>query len=215
MAVVCARQRGLWFCTFGTFLLVAVIGCMPAPTHTAVEDSARRDYGSPKPRTAPLEPGDLLPLFEVEGWVNGPPPSPGAAGVKLLVVDLWSHWCPLCAGTAPALRDLHKKYAGQGVAFMGLTNMQQAPTEGYVRKHSIPWANGYGLNSSMIGALQARSGMPGPPDYELAPTLYIVGPDRRIRWVDGQGRFRHVEPTTWARQVDEAIEATLSSLNKN
>ena len=56
----------------------------------------------PRPSRAPLPPGtypagplrtgEAAPLFESAGWLNGPPPSPGSHGPRLIVVDVWSDW---------------------------------------------------------------------------------------------------------------------------
>src|SRR6516162_9638388 len=55
------------------------------------------------PATPALKAGDKLPALAAEGWVNGTPPSPSAPGVRLLVVDVWAPWCPLCRQGAPEL----------------------------------------------------------------------------------------------------------------
>jgi hypothetical protein len=40
----------------------------------------------------PLNPGDRVPPFAAEGWLNGPPPTPGAEGARVIVADLWALW---------------------------------------------------------------------------------------------------------------------------
>ena len=30
--------------------------------------------------------------------------------------------------------------------------------------------------------------------YEIAPTLYLIGPDGIVRWTDQQARYRHTDP---------------------
>jgi len=88
---------------------------------------------------------------------------------------------------------------------VSLTNHSQLMVENFVRKHSIPWANGYEATAGTILRLGAGSGMPGPAEYEVAPTLYLVGPDGRVRWVDGRGRYHHAKPDEWEATVDVAI----------
>src|SRR5439155_18777796 len=72
------------------------------------------------PARGPLQPGEHAPPIAAGGWLNGDPPSPGAA---LTVVDFWASWCPFCKQTAPDLAALHAKYAPRGVAFVGLSTM--------------------------------------------------------------------------------------------
>jgi thiol-disulfide isomerase/thioredoxin len=188
-----------------------VAGCDPPAGRPAEVDPARRAQGAARPATPPLKPGDPLPPLEAAGWLNGPPPAPGSPGVRLLVVDVWGIWCPNCALSAPGLERVYEKYSPQGVAFVSITNSEQAVVEGYVKRHAVPWPSGYGASSGTIAALGAASGMPGPVEYELAPTLYLVGPDGRVRWADGRGRFRHVEPQAWERDLDAAIAAALAA----
>lgn len=193
----------------GALALWLAVGCEPPPNARVETPDA------PRPRatgvaTPPLEVGAALPPLQAEGWVNGPPPAPGAAGTRLLVVDVWGTWCPYCARSAPELVQLHKKYADRGVAFVSITNTHRGVVEGFVRRHALTWANGYGASPETIAALGAGSGMTGPPEYESAPTVYLVGPDGRVRWTDGRGRMKHEEPDAWARKLDAAIADALA-----
>jgi hypothetical protein len=40
----------------------------------------------------PLAAGEKLPPLEAAGWLNGSPPQPGAPGVRLIVLDVWTQW---------------------------------------------------------------------------------------------------------------------------
>jgi thiol-disulfide isomerase/thioredoxin len=161
------------------------------------------------PASTTLKVGDTLPPLIAKGWVNGPPPVLGAAGQKLLVVDVWAHWCPFCKATAPNLVQLHAKYSPMGVAFVGVTNMPDDMVEDYVQKSKIPWANGYLIDGDMITRLGAGSGM-SVAGYQIAPTIYIVGPDGVIRWTDGRHRQRHPKTTDWEKELDAGIAAALA-----
>jgi thiol-disulfide isomerase/thioredoxin len=186
--------------------LLAGVGCgrEPEPPTPAARQSTGR-------ATPPLKPGDPLPPREAGGWVNGPPPRPDAPGVRLLVVDVWAPWCPYCRLGAPGLSRVYAKYAARGVAFVSLTNVPRDQGEAHAREFSAPWANGYEITAETAAALGAGSGMSGPAAYEIAPTLYLVGPDGRVRWTDSRGRFRHVEPEKWEQDVGAAIEAELAA----
>ena len=52
------------------------------------------------------------------------------------------------------------------------------------------------------------------PGYEIAPIIYLVGPDGRIRWTDGRARYRHEKPDKWGNDVAAAIEAALAEPSK-
>jgi thiol-disulfide isomerase/thioredoxin len=159
--------------------------------------------------TPALKAGDTLPALDAEGWLNGTPPAPSAPGVRLLVVDVWAHWCPFCRQGAPGLADLYKKHAGHGVRFVSLTNMHRNPVARFVEEFGLVWPNGYGATPETIAALGAGSGL-GMPGYGVAPTLYLVGPDGKIVWSDEQARFHHAESAQWRRDVERAIDTALT-----
>lgn len=156
------------------------------------------------PVTPPLGVGAALPPLRAAGWLNGPPPAPGQAGVRLLVVDVWALWCPFCSRNAPGLSDVFEKYKSRGVAFVSLTNQDETGAKGYVRGQSAPWPSGYGIDRDMIIALGVGSGMM-TRGYEIAPTVYLVDPTGRVVWTDDRGRHRHVDAATWAADLDAAV----------
>ena len=162
----------------------------------------------PGPAGKPLEPGSALPRLTAEGWLNGDPPTPGTKGVRLIVVDLWAHWCPFCKQGAPGLVQLFQKYHEKGVAFVSLTNMKRESVQEYVGQQSIPWSSGYGMDAATMVALGVNSGMP-MPGYGVAPTLYLVDRHGRVSWCDHQGRFHHKVTADWLKDVDGAIAAAL------
>ena len=86
--------------------------------------------------------------------------------------------------------------------------MPRQSTQAMTDQMKITWPSGFGLSDGSVFALHADSGMVAP-GYEVAPVLYITGPDNRIRWLDDQGRLRHKEPDAWERELDTAIERLL------
>jgi hypothetical protein len=104
----------------------------------------------------------------------------------------------------------YEKYSSRGVAFASITNHERAVVENFVRTHSVRWPHGYAATAGHVAALGAGSGMTGPAEYEVAPTLYLVGPDGRVRWIAGRGRQRHQDPAEWERALDAAIAEGLA-----
>jgi thiol-disulfide isomerase/thioredoxin len=201
-----STPRGAWLLV--PALLTALAGCAGEPK-TESEDPSARPMATGR-ATPPLKPGDTLPPLDAPGWINGPPAAPNSPGVKLLVVDLWGRWCPHCRLSAPGLLRVYQRYADKGVAFVSMTNMQKEAVEYYVKENSAAWPNAYEISVGTIASLGASSGMIGPVEYEIAPTVYLVGPDGKIRWADGRGRQRHVDPAKWEADLDEAIGAALA-----
>jgi thiol-disulfide isomerase/thioredoxin len=190
--------------------LLAAAGCGPPSASNANDANIGKTYTPMAQPGKPLVAGDLLPALPAQGWINGSPPTFPMQKERLLVVDLWAQWCPYCRFSAPYLVRLYEKYSGRGVAFVSLTNMPRDTVEAFIKEHKVPWPNAYGVGMATIAAMGATNAMP-TPGYEVAPTLYLVGPDGRIRWCDRQGRYRHTEPKKWAGEVEEAIEAALAA----
>ena len=46
--------------------------------------------GIPHSSVGGLQPGELAPVIEARGWLNGPAPAPESLAGKVLVVDAWS-----------------------------------------------------------------------------------------------------------------------------
>ncbi len=92
---------------------------------------------------------------------------------------------------APGLVQVFQKYRQRQVLFVSLTNMPRDSAESFVRQHSIPWPSGYAASLRTIAAFGALNKSRPVRGYEVIPTLYLVGPDGRVRWSDGNVRLRH------------------------
>ena len=92
-----------------------------------------------------------------------------------------------------------------------MTNLPRNSTEPFVGKFAITWPSGFGASVETLTASGVGSGMPSI-GYEIAPTLFLVGADGRVRWTDGRGRYKHLEPKQWGAQVEKAIETELAAL---
>ena len=56
---------------------------------------------------------------------------------------------------------------------------------------------------------------PNPPPiagYEVAPVLYLLGPDGTVKWTDQAARFHHKEPKEIAAELDAAVAKELDAL---
>lgn len=190
---------------------LAAAGCEPTPQpprENLPDDMP--EVTTPVPPTPQLKVGDVIPPLNVKGWIGGPPPVVGAPGQKLLLIDIWAHWCPFCKTSAPQLATLHEKYSSRGVHFVGLTNMPDDMVGSYVSRGRIPWPNGYQMSTDTIVRLGAGTGMPGA-GYQVAPTILLVGPDGVVRWTDERKRMLHTPPADWHKTVDAAIAAQLDA----
>jgi hypothetical protein len=113
---------------------------------------------------------------------------------------------------APGLVQVFQKYRDRQVTFLSLTNMSAEAVEQFVVKFSIPWPSGYGATLQTIAAFGALNGAGRIPGYEVAPTLYLVGSDGRIRWSDRSARQKHLSTDTILADLDKAIAQALGEM---
>ena len=102
------------------------------------------------------------------------------------------------------------------MGFVSLTTDVRSGVESFVDQFAIPWPNGYGAPLETIARFGAysteRMSDYFNPGYELSPTLYLIGPDGRIVWHDGQARPLHtLEPAELVEELDAAIARALAT----
>lgn len=124
----------------GFLAALALTGCSTSDPATPASDDAGRmgDAGDAAP-TYPTSPygtdvGETLPDLTFDGWKDGDydvakaaktrladfyDPS-GAAGRKLLVLNLCSVWCLPCKGAFDAFKDKGTEYASKGVTIVSV-----------------------------------------------------------------------------------------------
>ena len=64
--------------------------------------------------------GHAAPPFKLKAWLNADPLEPADLKGNVLLVRWWTDTCPFCATTAPVLRELDRKYRGQGLRVIGI-----------------------------------------------------------------------------------------------
>jgi hypothetical protein len=145
----------------------------------------------------------------------------------------------MCRQIAPDLVRLHRKYKGNGVAFVSLTPDRKEGATSFVDQFAVPWPCGYGVTRETVATFgaydaerianyfdalnQARRRNPDEPTgvalvpeaarpkYELSPTFYVIGRDGRVLWHDDHARPRHLRTVPeLAQDIEAAIERGLA-----
>ena len=114
--------------------------------------------------------GRQAPEIEAQQWMNSGPLSLKALRGKIVVVEFWATWCGPCRQSIPHLNELHKKFSGQGVVVIGLTDEPKGEVERFAREVEIAYPIGTG---SQTGGLYGVSGI---------PHAFIVDPSGKIAW---------------------------------
>jgi len=103
---------------------------------------------------------------------------------KLVVLNFWATWCPMCSGEITSLSSLYQDYRGRGVEVVGIS-LDEGGTEivsAYVRRRKIPYPVVIGDEA----VADAFGGIPGVP-----VTFLITRDGKVVRQLMGaQGRRR-------------------------
>jgi len=85
---------------------------------------------------------------------------------KVVVVDFWATWCPPCVGEIPGYVELQKKYADQGLVFVGLSVDQGGPdvVNKFVADHHLNY-------DVALADEKTESAFGG---FEAIPTTFVI-----------------------------------------
>jgi thiol-disulfide isomerase/thioredoxin len=118
----------------------------------------------------PPLPGPVWTLKDVDGK----PVSSSQFKGKVVVVDFWATWCPPCRTEIPGYIALQKKYAADGLVFIGISvdgDDQIAAVKNFVKQ--------FGINYLIVMADDEIQGAFGL--NQGYPTTYIIDRDGKIR----------------------------------
>lgn len=89
--------------------------------------------------------GQPAPELAEGTWINSPPLLLEELRGKVVVLDFWTFKCRNCINVLPVLKEWHRKYAEQGVVFIGVHSpetAEEANTEAlrdFVRRERITY----------------------------------------------------------------------------
>ena len=92
---------------------------------------------------------------------------------KVVVLDFWATWCPPCKGEIPGYVELQKKYAADGLVFVGVSVDEDGPevVKKFMKDHSVNYPIVM-FNEDILNAY-------GP--IEAYPTTFIIDREGVIR----------------------------------
>jgi len=124
--------------------------------------------------------------IRAEYWLNSKALTLEGLKGKIVVLEFWATWCGPCRKSVPHMIELNKKYAGQGVVFIGLTDELRDKVEPFAKEMKMDYAVGGGSQTLK------QYGVEG------IPTAFIIAPSGEIAWKG--------HPLTG---MDEALEAQM------
>ena len=98
-----------------------VLAATQEPTATLPPPSATKSAVANFDRKVGGAVGDLAPEFGgIEAWINGGPLTMEELRGSVVLIDFWTYTCFNCINTYPFLREMHSKYADDGLVIVGV-----------------------------------------------------------------------------------------------
>jgi peroxiredoxin len=120
-----------------------------------------------------LVPGTKFPDFQ-EKDLAGNPISISQYKGKVVLVDFWATWCPICVVEMPNTLKVYQKYHDQGFDVVGVSMDDDQPLlKRYLKEHDIPWRQAFeGVRDGNQMSIKYAT------DY--LPTYYLLDRDGKI-----------------------------------
>ncbi len=123
--------------------------------------------------------------FEYAGFVDldGQPIDQQQYTGKVVVVDIWATWCIPCINEIPRLREIHSKYASEGLEIVALNidDNQEGATR-FTQQQSFPWKNYRLTSGSFFDSDFAQSN-----GIEAIPFVVVIGKDGTVKKLHARG----------------------------
>ena len=154
--------------------IVAIIASLLALFFTAKAQSAVSDDPDDTYAKELLKPGASAPDFTI-GTPDGKSVRLSDFKGKYVVLDFWATWCPDCRADVPHLKEIHKAYASDSVAFLSVSfDTDKGKWTSYIRDNGMDWAHGSELKKwkeTTVSSLYY---------VKWIPSIYLIGPDGKV-----------------------------------
>ena len=162
-------------------ILVVFLGTVACTRGEATEGTGVRTLSEP------------LPVLQGEDLQGKSISSTDLAG-HVVVVNAWATWCAPCEQEQPALVQVAKRYADQGVRFLGIDHMDQtAAAKEWVRTYRVPYPSIADPSGRFATSF----------DYFGLPDTYVVDAGGTMRYAVGPG-------ATTATQLSGLLDQVLA-----
>ena len=129
-------------------------------------DQLKRQIEAEKIRNT-LVVGAKFPDFN-EKDLSGRPMSIANDKGRVVLVDFWATWCPVCLIELPNTLEVYEKYHGKGFDIIGVSLDEDQPTlESFIKEKGMAWPQ-YFDGKKWDNKLAMKYGV------EAAPTTYLL-----------------------------------------
>jgi thiol-disulfide isomerase/thioredoxin len=117
--------------------------------------------------------GTTFPDFN-EKDLSGQPLSVVGRKGRVVMVDFWATWCPVCIAELPNVLDVYSKYHDKGFEIIGISLDEDRPTlERFIKENNVSWPQ-YFDGNKWDNKLAMKYGV------NAAPTTYLLDGDGKI-----------------------------------
>jgi thiol-disulfide isomerase/thioredoxin len=136
--------------------------------------------------------GDTLPdlgSFKLEGKL------PENLKGQVILLDFWASWCGPCKISFPAMQDLTKKYADQGLTIIAVSvDEKQENMQRFLKSAKVSFTVVRDAQHKLVAAADIR-GM---------PTSFLIDRAGKIRFIH-TGFDRDETPRQYAKEIEELL----------
>jgi thiol-disulfide isomerase/thioredoxin len=120
---------------------------------------------------AALKEGDALPdlgKFKLEGKL------PDTLKGRVILLDFWASWCGPCKKSFPAMQELHKQYAEQGLTILAVSvDENREEMQRFLKA----------ANASFSTVRDAGHKLVAAADVSAMPTSFLIDRAGKVRYV--------------------------------
>lgn len=126
---------------------------------------------------------------------------------KVVLVELWGTWCPVCMSSMPTLKDLYTRFAPQGLEVLAVEFAAgyPGPPEEYVAALRA-WATENGIAFTVAHAGETgteETVFPTLKSFDGYPTIILIGRDGVVRHV--QSGYHTSDAQMLERKITELL----------
>lgn len=146
--------------------------------------------------------GDPMPDFTLKDY-DGKEHSLSQYKGKIVVIEFCSQECPYSRGADPDLAQLHAKYSGKGVVFLGIdSHFKTTPEE--IKQYALKVKKPYPILKDVENKYADKV------DAKVTPEIFIVDKDGKLAYHGAFDDRKGPDAQPTEKYTENAIEALLA-----
>ncbi len=126
---------------------------------------------------------------------------------KVVLVELWGTWCPVCMSSMPALNDLHARFSSQGLEVLAVefaAGYSGSPEEYVAALRAWATENKIAFTVAHAGETGIEETVfPTLKSFDGYPTIILIGRDGVVRHV--QSGYHSSDAQMLERKITELL----------